>query len=93
MESVTAGRRGRGERERRGVWKGGRRVDPAWLKRLRLKLQQKSDMDTIPTPLNNCESLSTLQPHIMLVSQACHCGSSPIKKIKKIIISIRPGVT
>lgn len=80
MESVTVGRRGRRERERRGVWKGARRVDPVWLKRLRLKLQQKSDMDTIPTPLNNCESLSTLQPHIMLVSQACHCGS-PIKKL------------
>lgn len=61
MESVTVGRRGRGERERRGVWKGARRVDPAWLKRLRLKLQQKSDMDTTSTPLNNCESLS-LQP-------------------------------
>ena len=29
----------RGVRQRGGMWKGGRRVDSSWLKKLRLKLQ------------------------------------------------------
>ena len=31
-----------GRGARRGSWRGGRSVDPAWLKKLRLKLQQKN---------------------------------------------------
>ena len=53
MESVTLGIRGSGEggRRRRKERGGTKRVDPTWLKRLRLKLQQRTSSDTY-TPSN-----------------------------------------
>ena len=60
VESVSVGRRGR---VRGGEWgrrkRGTKRVDPAWLKTLRLRLQQRHGTEdpTIPNTHTNSEVL------------------------------------